>query len=207
MHLPDLQLQIMYGRLAWGIVLAALLLSLWPRRFTLTRPVVAAITLGMIALQALPGAAAPAFSLALALHWPSSLLVGLCLAKLYACGKDAPAYVLMPTPLATVLALAGAVLYLDAFGLTALGLYYHGFGPYAAPALCLLLATGAALAIARHLYRPQAIAVLLATMSYAILRLPTGNLWDALLDPLLWGWALVALARGALHKRAPAQPA
>jgi hypothetical protein len=27
---------------------------------------------------------------------------------------------------------------------------------------------------------------------FALLRLPTGNLWDALLDPLRWAWAVAS---------------
>ena len=57
-----------------------------------------------------------------------------------------------------------------------------------------LLAVLSALPIARAQYRPQASAVLLAMMAFAILRLPTGNIWDALLDPLLWAWAFITLA-------------
>jgi hypothetical protein len=193
MHLPDMQLLLIYGRLAWGIVLAALLISLIPRRIALSRPIVGALTIAMLALQALPGAASPTYSLALALQWPSGLLTGLCLAKLstYKLGSPTP---MIPPIMALLLALAGIVIYLDVFGLTALGLYYRGFGPHAAPAVGLLLAALAALAIARAKYRPQASAVLLAMMAFAILRLPTGNIWDALLDPLLWAWALVTLA-------------
>jgi hypothetical protein len=33
------------------------------------------------------------------------------------------------------------------------------------------------------------------------LRLPTGNLWDALLDPMLWIWAVLSLAIEAWRKR------
>jgi hypothetical protein len=194
MHLPDLGLQIIYGRLAWGIVLAALLVALWPRRVALARGAVAALTLGMVALQALPGAASPAYSLALAFNLPSGLLVGLCLAQLYTAGA---ARSVMPPRLAMLIAASGAVLYLDAMGLLAVGFYYAGFGPLAAPAGAVLLALGGAAALAMNRFRPQAAALLLAMLGFSILRLPTGNLWDALLDPLLWGWALCALARHA----------
>jgi hypothetical protein len=196
MHLPDLGLQIIYGRLAWGIVLAALIVALWPRRFALSRTAVAILTLGMIALQALPGTASPTFQLALAFQVPSCLLVGLCLAQLYLSGPERA--VIMPPRLAMLLAATGAVLYLDAMGLISVGLYYWGFGPNAAPVAAVLLAMGAALALALGKARPQAFALLLAMMSFSILRLSTGNIWDALLDPLLWCWALCALVLNAL---------
>ena len=193
MHLPELELQFIYARLAWGVVLATLLVALWPRRMALSRSVVAVIAVGMIALQALPGEASPAYWLGLAFQWPSGLLTGLCLAKLYLSGNGEPHRVVIPPAFAMLIAVTGLVLYLDAIGLIAIGLYYWGFGPYAAPALALLLMVASAVAIARNKVRPLAGAALLALLSFSILRLPTGNIWDALLDPLLWGWALVAL--------------
>ncbi len=194
MQLPDLFLQFVYGRLAWGIVFAAVIVALWPRRFVLSRAAIAVILTASIAVQALPGAASPAYWMALAFQWPSALLVGLCLAKLYLGAPNGANERLLTPAAASLIAVSGAALYLDAIGIISVGFFYWGFGPYAAPALALLLAVGAAVALARGQARPRAFALLLATLSFAILRLPTGNLWDALLDPLLWGWALVSLA-------------
>ena len=203
MNLPDLTLQLIYGRVGWGIVLAALIFALWPRRFALTGRVVAIVTLGMIALQALPGPASAAYWLGLAMQLPSGLLVGLCLSKLYlSTAGAAPIHSLMSPRLALSIALAGTVLYLDAMGLISIGLYYWGFGPKAAPLLAMLLTVASAVAIARGKMQPQASALLVAMLGYTILRLPTGNIWDALLDPLLWGWALVALARRGWRRAA-----
>ena len=207
MHLPDLGLQIIYGRLAWGIVLAALLVSLWPRKHALSPRAVGAVVLGMLALQALPNGASPAFSLGLAFHWPSGLLVGLCLAKLFLTGAGEARDAVMSKHLAIVIATSGTVLYLDAFGLISVGFYYWGFGPYAAPVIALLLAAASGVAIYRDKARVQAVALLLALMSFTVLRLPTGNIIDALLDPLLWGWALVSLAAQALRRAPKAIPA
>lgn len=50
--------------------------------------------------------------------------------------------------------------------------------------------------------RAQAGAALAAVLLFSLARLPTGNLWDALLDPLLWGWALATLGAAALRMRA-----
>ncbi|MEJ7805976.1 MAG: hypothetical protein WKG03_08685 [Telluria sp.] len=203
MHLPELEWQFIYGRLAWGIVLATLALTLWPRKFPLARRAVGVLLAGMIGVQALPGAASPTYWLGLAFQWPSGLLVGLCLARLYLAGATQVRDTVMPKKLALVLAVTGIVLYLDAIGLIAAGLYYWGFGPKAAPLLALLLAAGSALAVVRDTWRVQACALLFAIACFTILRLPTGNLWDALLDPLLWGWALVTLARQALGRAKP----
>jgi hypothetical protein len=48
-------------------------------------------------------------------------------------------------------------------------------------------------AIATRGARPATLALFIALSLFTLLRLPSGNLWDAMLDPLLWGWSLVAL--------------
>ena len=81
-------------------------------------------------------------------------------------------------------------MYLDTFGVLALGLYYGGFNPVAAPLLACAAAIGFAVNVWRgHAAGPSA-AMLIAVLLFSLLRLPTGNLWDALFDPLLWSWAL-----------------
>ena len=209
MNLPDLTLQLIYGRLAWGIVLAALLIAFWPRRRLLSNGMVAVVTAGMIALQVLPGPASPAYWLGLAFQLPSCLLVGICCAKLYlAAPGTAVRETVMAPALALLIAAAGTVLYLDAMGLLSLGLYYWGFGPNAAPLMAVLLAAVGAVAIARGKARPQAYALLIGMLAFSILRLPTGNIWDALLDPFLWGWAIVALVALVRSRwRRPSRPA
>ena len=203
MNLPELALQTLYGRLAWGIVLATLLIALWPRRFALTRAATAVITLCMIALQALPGPASPAYWLSLAFELPSCLLAGLCVARLWLAAPGAANTSVLPPRLALTIATLGTVLYLDAMGLISIGLYYWGFGPKAAPLVALLIAAASAAALYWGKARTQAGALLLAVLGFSLLRLPTGNIWDALLDPLLWGWALAVLARAG-WRRSPA---
>jgi len=63
----------------------------------------------------------------------------------------------------------------------------------------LLLAAGAARAIVQGRRREQAAAVLGAVTLFSLARLPSGNLWDAMLDPLLWAWALVAVLLAAVR--------
>lgn len=205
MSLPELDLQIVYGRLAWAVVLATVLYALWPA-WRRSRAVLPGILAGAALMMALPGAASPAYWLGLAFQWPSGVLLGYCLAWLYARWQDRPRDICLPLGLALPLVLAGAVLYADAIGWTAQGVYYWGFGPYAAPALGLLIAFACAVALARVRARAAAFAVLFAMTLFALLRLPTGNLWDALLDPLLWMWALgsVAVVLGRRRRRGPA---
>lgn len=209
MQLPDLAWQIVYGRLGWTVVLAALLLALLPRSWRLPRSAAVLVPAACGLLMALPGKASPAYWLGLALQYPSGLLLGLCLLSLCARWRGAAPRSFMSTPLAAVLAVAGTALYLDAIGWLSLGLYHAGFGPTAAPALALLGAAGCALALLRGHGGREAPALFGAFVLFSLLRLPTGNLWDAVLDPLLWGWALAALCRRGWRRavRAPQRAA
>jgi len=203
MNLPEMTWQIAYGQLAWGVVLAVLLLSFLPAPWRRLRAPLAAIVAGCILLQLLPGKASPAYWLGLAFAWPSGLLTGLCLARLVQHWQGTPAPTLMRATVAVPLAITGCVLYLEAMGLVALDFYYRGFGPYGAPLLALLLAAGATWAVIAGKARAQALAVLFAVLLFALLRLPSGNVWDVLIDPLLFGWASWTLARrGWRHWRA-----
>lgn len=199
MTLPELSLQFVYARLAWALVLAAILVGLWPASWRMPRRAVGASLAGCLLLMLLPGAASPAWHLGLAFQYPSALLTGLCLVKLHARWRSAsgPIPAALPVPLAAALAVTGVLLYLDAFGLIAGGYYYAGFGGRAAVG-AVLLAAVCALAVTRGRSKPQTVAILGALALFSFARLPSGNLWDALLDPLLWGWALVALLRAAL---------
>lgn len=197
MSLPELDWQIVYGRLAWAVVLVAMLASMlaaaWPRSKRMPNAAMAMLIACVAVLAMLPGEASPAYWLGLAFHWPSGLLVGLCLARLCLIRDGRREQAALPVALAIPVALAGAVLYLDAIGLLSLGIYYLGFEPVAAPLSALALAVAGSAAVMLGRLRPQALALLLATMIFMLLRLPTGNLLDALLDPLLWGWSLLSL--------------
>ncbi|AXA92332.1 hypothetical protein [Massilia sp. YMA4] len=203
MSLPDLASQIVYGRLAWATVAATLLLALLdvlPVR-RLPQRLLAGLLAAIFVLFMLPGAASPAYWLTLAFHYPSGLLFGCCVLKLrqHWDGQRGGGAVMMP-PLAAAIAVSGVILYLDAMGLLTQGYYYAGFGPTAAPLVALLGAAGCALAVVRNTARPQAGALLTAILLFSLLRLPTGNLWDTLLDPLLWGWAVASLAALAVAR-------
>lgn len=201
MTLPQLDWQIIYGQAAWAIVLAALAVAVWPRSRQLSRGAIVILLIGAVALNAFPNEASLSYWLGLAFMWPSGLLVGLCLAKLYFAWNGAPDQAVMPVGLAAVIAVAGTVLYLDAVGLLSQGFYYLGFGPTGAPLLALLLAAACAVAAVLGHARAPALALLLALTVFALLRLPTGNLWDALLGPILLGWALVSLGRRCMRRR------
>lgn len=209
MSLPDLAWQIVYGRLAWAVVLAAAVFALLPLawRRSPRLPVLLLAASGVAC--ALPGQASPAWSLGLAFQYPSGLLVGYCLIKLFDRRERPRGVGVLPPALAMGLALLGIALYLDTFGLIAQGYYHAGFGPAAAPLIAVLGAIACAAAIVRGHARRQAVPLLGALVLFSSLRLPTGNLWDALIDPLLWGWALVALAAAATRRlrRVPGEAA
>jgi hypothetical protein len=188
MTLPDLASQMIYGRLAWAGVLAALIASLLPLALQRSRRVVAGLLAAATVAALLPGQLSPAYWLALAFHWPSGLLLACSLLHLAQPLRPGTAKIMQPR-FAALIATVGLVLYVDTMGLTAMGLYFAGFGalaPLIAAAFCVL-------AIVRGQFRPQAAAALAAVVLFSVFRLPSGNLWDALLDPLLWGWALVSL--------------
>lgn len=203
MTLPELGLQFIYGRLAWAVVVAALLSS-FGRQWR--APALAKLLGAALAVMCLPGAASPAYWLILAFQYPSALLFAACALRLAERAQGLPASRLLAPWLALLLVAGGTLLYLDTFGVTALGLYYTMFDQRIAGALAVGGALACAVAIARagtaRLGGPFA-ALLLALVLFSVLRLPTGNLLDALLDPLLCVWALGALA-AALVRRRPA---
>ncbi len=208
MALPELALQFVYARFAWALVLAALVVAAWPAAWRLPRRALAGILGASLLLMALPGDASPAWHLGLAFQSPSALLAALCAVKLFTRWRGAHNAPLMRTPLAAALALGGSLLYLDAFGLLSRGYYYAAFGTGAA-LLAVLLAGACAWAILRGQATRQSCAILGALLLFSLARLPTGNLCDALLDPLLWAWALASLGAAALRTllRRPARTA
>lgn len=193
MILPELALQIGFGRVGWAIVAAAAIVHATPGARRWTRYRVWTVLLLTSAAVALPGQLSFAYWLGLACQYPSGLLVGCCVASLWTRLHGERLVYQMPSRLAIVIAPAGALLYLDAIGWLAHGYYFWGFSQLAAP-LFALAATGACVAsIARDGLRPSTLALIIALSLFTLLRLPTGNLWDALIDPLLWGWACAAV--------------
>jgi hypothetical protein len=199
MTLPDLAWQGVYGHVAWALVLVAMLLAVVPG---LARRRWNAVVAGTVVLAALPAEWSPAYWLTLAFQYPSGLLAGCALVSLQARRQGRAPRFMLPLAVALPLVLAGVILYLDTFGVLALGLYYGGFGAVGAPLLGCAALAACAFAIWRgHAVQP-ALALAIGLLLYALLRLPTGNLWDALVDPLLWAWALVSAIAGGVRQLA-----
>ena len=200
MTLPELGDQIVWARLAWGVVAAALLLSLLPLRGMKRR---AAVALLAFAAMWLPGPASPAWWLGLAFQQPSGLFAALCGVSVWKRFAARPDQQTLPVALAAALVAGGLVLYADAVGALSLGLYPWGFDAVQAPVAGVVLSVLALAASVRGRQPAAAWAVLLALTFHAVTHLPTGNLFDALLDPLLWLWAL---ARCVAYAVASARP-
>ncbi len=187
--LPNTALRQACVQLLWGILLAAAgwragpwLQPRWRLGFT-----------GLLAVWAVtPGPASPAYWLEMAFaspSWTSALLCGLWLLRQarqpagLATPWTAPEPARIPWLWALGGILLGWVLALDTFAALPLAdsLYAWGFSPLATLALML---SGSVI----WLIRPcQANALpLLAVGLCVATRLPSGNVWDGMTDPLLW---------------------
>lgn len=197
MTLPDLEWQIAYSRIGWAVVFTALAVAALAWRSKATRTRIAMIGIALWLAQWLPGGGSPAYWLGLAFQFPSGLMVALCALSTMNHWLGQSDRAVLPIPLAVVVVAAGAVLYLDASGWMAQGLYFPGFGPHGAPVVALLLGSVCVLAALAGRRIEACHAVLFSVALFAVLRLPTGNLWDALLDPFLWIWSLVVCTRAA----------
>jgi hypothetical protein len=216
MSLPELELQIIYARIAWGLVAAAMLLSVLPTLLPKVFPQLAnrtkAIVIATVAvMMVLPGEASPAYWLTLVFQYPSGLLAGYSLVALLARWRERPVIFPLHPAFAALLTVTGVVLYLDAFGVLALGLYYRGFDSGAATLLTCASAVAAGIAIMFRLAGSAGLALMTSVLLFSLLRLPTGNLWDALIDPLVWAWAagsvILAGVRRHQARKAAAQQA
>jgi hypothetical protein len=202
-------------RLGWGLVLVALALWVgrrWPRR---VRFGLASGVLGLACL--LPGPLSPAYWLGLAFQAPSLMTVLLCVCwsvdqlRAGERGESVVPPVTLHALVATGIVL-GWLLLLDTFAVLPFSLYAAGFSPAAVG----VAGVAACLPWVMQGTQPSARGVSLllggVLLLYVLLRLPSGNLWDALLDPLLWlalhgfwlwrGWRWFRARRAAAATRA-----
>ena len=203
--LPEPWLMQVYLHGAWAVVLSCavffgLRVAPWARSRTRVRGILAG---GMAVWALLPGAASSAYWLGLAFGAPSVLSVLLCVWWMTRDPDNSAAGGAHNACLAAAIAL-GYVLLLDTLALLPLQCYAFGFSPLA---LALLLAVALAAALMPHTEPSYSLAwkkswlglPALALCIFAVTRLPTGNVWDVVLDPILW---LVLQGAGVMKLRA-----
>lgn len=182
--LPPAGLLHAYRVLGWGLVLASIAVW-WLRRSSSRAPWQRGLPWLLLFCCLLPGAWSPAYWLGLAFRAPSLLTALLCFWALLSHYRP---QMLAPVPWADLrrwaLAplLLGWLLLLDAFALWPLSVYSLGFSPLTLGVLVLL---GLLPWLLRGVASP-AILCVAALAVFVALHLPSGNVWDALLDPLLW---------------------
>lgn len=175
----------LYTALAWGLVFAWGVLWLLRRYGVRDRRLLLGLPLFVLLWCLWPGEWSPTFWLRLAFRAPSLTASLLCAWALLAHFRPqsvrcAPFDELRALALAPVL--LGWALLLDTFALVPGSLYAWGFAPLTLGVLVLL-------GLLPWLRRGDLGLPILwsaALALYVVLRLPTGNVWDALLDPWLW---------------------
>lgn len=183
--------------IGWALVLALLGAVLGKRWSLSARRWLAA---GLVLWTLLPGSGSPDYWLGLAFHAPSLSAMLLCLLFLLRLLRAQRAARVTVSPasgwITGAAVVLGYLLLLDTFVVLPLELYAWGFSPallLGLLALCLLpwvLRGRAALAADAGLWIAPA-----ALLLFAATRLPTGNVWDAVLDPWLWLLLQLALLR------------
>jgi hypothetical protein len=209
--LPEPWVMRLWLGLGWAVVIAWLGVALLARR-THRVALLRAAAGALVLWAALPGPYSYAHWLGLAFQLPSITLVVWCAMQLVRqCGSSGVLAVqrrkIAGAAAGWVVAgvLLGWALLLDTFAVLPVQLYAWGFSPLAV-ALA-MLAAGCAWAIAPR--RPGPFAgpwlVAAAVLVFLIFRLPSGNVWDALLDPWLWlGLQVYGLRKFSIRPDGPA---
>lgn len=165
---------------------------------------------GLVALWTLlPGEISPAFWLGLAFQTPSVMSLLLCLGCLWRFHWQAPGVALNAVSrrawswLAGLGIVLGWVLLFDTLAWWPLSVYAWGFSAVAVGAVALTAVLLWGISGQAVFALPLAVLAL-----FVATRLPTGNVWDALLDPWLWvalqgGWLVSLVRRWQAARREP----
>lgn len=228
--LPSAAALPMAMRLVWAIVLGSGTLLLAGK---LERPYRLGLAGLVLVWTVLPGSVSPAHWLGLAFQTPSLMSAGICLvwlvggarpfdpssspgqARLRVSGNEVmnpvcenPAIAL--EILSWIGVALGWVLLLDTLAWLPFSVYAWGFGSAALAAILLFSAllwvfVGSANAGSGGLRRFAPVLPFFVLALFVLTRLPSGNLWDALIDPWLWlalqGWLLVNALRRRKTRR------
>ena len=178
----------------WAIVLGsgAMLLAIrLRRRYRL------GLSLLVVAWTLIPGSASPAYWLGLAFQTPSLTSAVICLVWLSRVSRPQNAEVKdqlrVPRPgtLGLVAIALGWVLLLDTFAWLPVSVYAWGFSSAAVGTVAVLttlpwIRLGGTGKNQTPSGRLGSVLILAVLTLFVFTRLPTGNLWDALIDPWLW---------------------
>jgi hypothetical protein len=201
--LPDPSTMRVALHLVWAIVLGSGTMLVAGK---CSRPFRIGLSVLVMAWTLVPGSASPAYWLGLAFQTPSLMSAVICVAWFLNRARPGPQGGVQkaepPIYSLKVLAAAGIalgwVLLLDALAWLPVSVYAWGFSP-AALGVVAVLAT--LLWVAQGIAGGRGFAWTLFVLTFFVLtRLPTGNVWDALLDPWLWvalqaGWLISAARR------------
>lgn len=192
--------------LGWALVLGAGVMLLAGR---LAQRYQWALSLSLLVWTLLPGAVSPAYWLGLVFQAPSLMSVALCLGwlldRLRRRESRAGGIAALDSRELKILLVFGIalgwLLLLDTLAWLPVSVYAWGF---ASAAFAAMLVFAALLWLLRGSLLSTLPFVVLAL--FALSRLPTGNVWDALMDPLLWlalqlGWLVSVWRRWALVRR------
>ncbi len=194
----------------WAIVLGSGALLLAGR---LARPYRLGLGLLVAVWTLLPGPASPAYWLGLAFQTPSLMTAVMGLAWFWDRERRGPGAGVMAAessgPALKILAAAGIalgwILLLDTLAWLPVSVYAWGFGSAAVGAVAIFATLlwavwGTARAKGRSPALVGPMLMLCVLTLFVLTRLPSGNLWDALIDPWLWvalqlGWLFSAVRR------------
>ncbi len=178
----------------WATVLACLAALMATR---LARPYRAAVAGAIFCWSLVPGQASPTYWLGLAFQSPSLMSAMISLGWLVGT-LHGPRQPRVGSKALTVVGIVlGWVLLLDTLALFPVSVYAFGFSPLAV----LIVSLVAGLIWAAQATVGSALAFLVLAV-FVLSRLPTGNVWDALLDPWLWAMLqTVWLVNAARHLR------
>ena len=200
--MPSAQSQVWARHLLWSVVMAAIGLGLASRLLRLPR--MARYLPWVLALWAwIPGPWGASYWLGLMFQIPSLTAAFLALSLLL----DRPAHWTPPFSApargeslwgitwALLAVIAGVLLLLDTFAAFGFSIYQWGFSPLAFVLALMVALLPWVVAGKQGLRQPSVRGLLAALAVFFLTRWPTGNMWDAVLDPWLWLFALVYLLR------------
>lgn len=201
--LPQLYLERLYLSFGWGLVLAGFALWFVQRAAPSHAQVGKGMAVSLLLWCLWPGPWSPSYWLGLAFRAPSLLTAVLCLVWLVSQFKPAALHVpdaMTLRPWAWAPVALGWLLLLDTLAVWPVSLYALGFAPLTVGVVALLCLLPWLLNPGQQGVGPGAALMGFVLLLYVGLRLPSGNLWDALLDPWLWVVLQVDWARQVLRR-------